>query len=714
MKKIGTILTLALGILMAASAAVAQLSGVYSIGSANVPGEAGHYTYLKEACIALNTSGISGDVTMYFTSDITEPGCAHLGVNTGSHSITFKPYSTLSSCKITFSRATNPAGTAVYGAWVIGNTDTVYQVPVSTNNIVIDGSVAVGGTSRDLTIECTGAATGIYPFRLNGDNNNIAIKNCIITTTGTGTYGVRVTAFRNTAAAVDSVPDNITIENNQITTTTSTTGNPISLDGAATQLTWPTGIAIKNNRIVARHRGIFLNYWGSVDIYGNEIRLSQTTTGYLSYGIQPNALSASAVVNVYNNQFTQISTGNGTSGTYGIIGIYAGIAGTWNVYNNTLAGFATTTATTDPSIARVWGIQVATVTATLYNNTIYMPNLAYAVSTNGTSQTYNGIYLSSGTVTAKDNIIVSAETSDTSCGLYNAGATLTSDYNNFYVPGSGTNGFVGYSSGTRYATLANWQASTGTPDLNSKSVAVTFAGTTDLHLNNSYKTTADFNLAGTPIGTVTTDIDGQTRSSSFPYMGADEIVEQPLPVELTSFSASTHGKSVELTWATATETNNAGFSVERKAIGADWQTVTFIKGQGTSNKPASYSYTDNVAAGRYTYRLKQVDQNGAFKYTSSVEAIVESAPAAFGLMQNYPNPFNPTTMIRFSVATPQKVTLKIYNTAGQEVTTLFEGTANAGAMYEVPFNASSLASGMYFSVLQTATSREVKKMTLLR
>ena len=187
-----------------------------------------------------------------------------------------------------------------------------------------------------------------------------------------------------------------------------------------------------------------------------------------------------------------------------------------------------------------------------------------------------------------------------------------------------------------------------------------------------------------------------------------------LPVELTAFTALPHGKRVELAWSTATETNNAGFSIERKTVGADWQTVTFIKGQGTSNKPASYSYTDNVAAGRYTYRLKQVDQNGAFKYSSSVDAIVESAPIVFGLAQNFPNPFNPTTMIRFAVATAQKVTLKIYNTAGQEVTTLFEGTANAGAMYEVPFNAGSLASGMYFSVLQTATSREVKKMTLLR
>ena len=208
--------------------------------------------------------------------------------------------------------------------------------------------------------------------------------------------------------------------------------------------------------------------------------------------------------------------------------------------------------------------------------------------------------------------------------------------------------------------------------------------------------------------------DGANSHTTLNPTGYGIVITTALPVELTSFTAASRGKNVELTWSTATETNNAGFSVERKAVGADWQIVTFIKGQGMSNKPVSYSYTDNVAAGRYTYRLKQVDQNGAFKYSSSVETVVESAPTVFGLAQNYPNPFNPTTMIRFAVATAQKVTLRIYNTAGQEVTTLFEGTANARAMYEVPFNAGSLASGMYFSVLQTATSREVKKMTLLR
>jgi hypothetical protein len=72
----------------------------------------------------------------------------------------------------------------------------------------------------------------------------------------------------------------------------------------------------------------------------------------------------------------------------------------------------------------------------------------------------------------------------------------------------------------------------------------------------------------------------------------------------------------------------------------------------------------------------------------------------FVLHQNYPNPFNPTTTIQFSVPQDGYASLKAYNMLGQEVATLFSGIAKAGHYIPATFNASRLASGIYFARLQ--------------
>ena len=87
-------------------------------------------------------------------------------------------------------------------------------------------------------------------------------------------------------------------------------------------------------------------------------------------------------------------------------------------------------------------------------------------------------------------------------------------------------------------------------------------------------------------------------------------------------------------------------------------------------------------------------------------------PNEFALNQNYPNPFNPTTTISFNVKKQAEYTLTIYNVNGQEVTS-FSGVADAGEK-EIVWNASSVASGVYFYKLQIDTYTETKKMVLLK
>jgi len=205
-------------------------------------------------------------------------------------------------------------------------------------------------------------------------------------------------------------------------------------------------------------------------------------------------------------------------------------------------------------------------------------------------------------------------------------------------------------------------------------------------------------------------ITGQTSFSSFT---AGEPTA--LPVELTSFIATTKNGMVDLKWETATEVNNHGFEVERKSPHTDWSKIGFVEGHGTSNSPKYYGYSDKpVGSGKFSYRLKQIDNDGRFEYSPVVEVMVDNLPNGFVLEQNYPNPFNPETSIRFALKEDTRASLKVFNAMGEEVATLFEGIAEAGRYYDLKFNANHLASGLYIYKLIAGEHVSVKKMVLMK
>ncbi len=193
----------------------------------------------------------------------------------------------------------------------------------------------------------------------------------------------------------------------------------------------------------------------------------------------------------------------------------------------------------------------------------------------------------------------------------------------------------------------------------------------------------------------------------------------PVPVKLTSFTATTKENVVELRWSTATEINNSGFDVEKSVISNQssekkWEKIGFAKGAGTTNTPQQYSFVDkNTVAGKYYYRLKQVDNDGKYEYSDVVEVEI-SAPKVFALKEAYPNPFNPTTTLEFTVPTTGKAVLKVFNTLGQEVATLFNKEAEVGTYHQVEFNASQLNSGVYFARLEFNGKVQMRKIVLVK
>jgi hypothetical protein len=192
------------------------------------------------------------------------------------------------------------------------------------------------------------------------------------------------------------------------------------------------------------------------------------------------------------------------------------------------------------------------------------------------------------------------------------------------------------------------------------------------------------------------------------------IVDQLVPVELTSFTARIVDGKTLLEWTTSTETNNLGFEILRsiKNDNDDWTTIGFVSGNGTTTENHYYNFVDEGTAGKVYYRLRQVDYNGTYNYSDIIE-IYGVTVSTIHLDQNYPNPFNPTTTINYQIGNDGFVSLKVFNSLGEEVVELVNEFQSGGS-YNVTFSASELPSGIYVYQLTAGNYKETKKMLLMK
>ena len=187
-----------------------------------------------------------------------------------------------------------------------------------------------------------------------------------------------------------------------------------------------------------------------------------------------------------------------------------------------------------------------------------------------------------------------------------------------------------------------------------------------------------------------------------------------LAVELAGdFTAQPSDGQIRLAWATASESENAGFEIVR-----DGAVVEFMDGAGTSPVRRDYQWTDaGLENGTlYHYELRSVGLDNERRILASVEAMPVADAAQvheFALHQNYPNPFNPQTRIAFDLAEAGFTTLKVYNLMGQEVATLINGSLISGR-HVVDFDASDLPSGAYLYKLTSGSYTSTQKMLLMK
>ncbi len=282
------------------------------------------------------------------------------------------------------------------------------------------------------------------------------------------------------------------------------------------------------------------------------------------------------------------------------------------------------------------------------------------------------------------------------------GSTVTHCYSSGTVLGGFSLGGLNGANNTSTVTNSFWDTETSG---NSSSSGGTGLTTTIMKTQTTY-TDAEWGF-----GTI-----WEMIGTNYPRL--INIPEGALPVELMTFTAALHGKSVELKWNTATEVNNVGFEVERKIINNEqltmnnWSKIGFVEGNGTTHAQHAYSFVDANAVGKTSYRLKQIDRDGKFEYSNVVEVTV-SGITSFGLDQNYPNPFNPTTTISYQLSSNSFTTLKVYDAIGREVASLVNEMKEAGT-YSATFDGSKLSSGIYFYILRSGNFTLTKKLTLMK
>lgn len=289
---------------------------------------------------------------------------------------------------------------------------------------------------------------------------------------------------------------------------------------------------------------------------------------------------------------------------------------------------------------------------------------------------------------------------------------MTLSNNSVIIPQSGGSEFVTinvpavklYSNDAIFsATLSPTPPSgTITLDFPSGNIVNTFPGSVQMRIQTSGNVT---------LGTYTITIQGNGPNGT-PVHRRTVTLDVIVPVELVSFSAMREKNDVVLSWFTATETNNSGFEVQRKTDG-EFESIAFVEGKGTTTEVQNYIFRDEgLLSGTYSYRLKQMDFDGSFAYSDEVEIDIDQ-PSVFYLGQNYPNPFNPSTNIKYSIPADGVVTLKVYDLLGKEVATLVNDYKQAGT-FDVVFDGSNFASGVYYYQLITGELNATKKLMLTK
>ncbi len=187
---------------------------------------------------------------------------------------------------------------------------------------------------------------------------------------------------------------------------------------------------------------------------------------------------------------------------------------------------------------------------------------------------------------------------------------------------------------------------------------------------------------------------------------------QPLPVELLSFTAVKKGNNAELKWVTASEENNQGFEVQVSSDGYNYQKLGFVESvAGTSTTKNTYNFTDarSNKNGIQYYRLKQLDYDGTYKFygpkTVDFGLVVKAGP-----VELYPNPFKDKLSINITTPQAGKATFMLYTTTGKLLKTLTLEVQAGVNEHPLPLLQAAYEPGLYMLIMELNNQRQTLKL----
>ena len=204
-------------------------------------------------------------------------------------------------------------------------------------------------------------------------------------------------------------------------------------------------------------------------------------------------------------------------------------------------------------------------------------------------------------------------------------------------------------------------------------------------------------------------------------LSSNAVVDQSANVQVTDFLPTVGPGTVVLSWRSLSEKNDAGFNLLRQFQGdtsfttiASYKTDDSLKGLGTSSSGKVYQFTDRQVSFDSTYRyLLQCESTDGTPEDLATLSVTVNIPGTCDLLQNYPNPFNPTTKIGYQITTASRVTLRVYDVLGREISTLVDEVEHPGR-YEAKFDGSNLPSGIYFYRIMSGSFSKTKKLVIVK
>ncbi|MDR2207097.1 MAG: T9SS type A sorting domain-containing protein [Flavobacteriaceae bacterium] len=523
-----------------------------------------NYTTLKASFDAINAGTHQGVIQINVSGNTTETAAAVLNNSTTYTSVTIKP----------------TAGTT---ATISGNLAGAALVKINGSNVTIDGSNTADGTTRNLTFNNTGTSSSqvLHVASAAGvRNTNITLKNAVFINGTQLSSAIILTNSTNTAPGdfKDVTIDNVSVQKafmgifaraNADPNNTNFTVKNSNLDASGTNALSGTGIytegidgvllennnvgnipsgivtnqktgfwigpgtknaVVKNNEIhnITHNSNFVMGMLVAPSIIDSNITISDNTIADLTQinnvsiagiWLLDNGTNPTTGVSITNNQIMFIKQ-NGPYGAVGIMLNASNTTGTNNIFNNFIFDIAADgwdgTAFSDNG----WGIYVNSGTGyKIYNNTIYMRLDQFAPEGITAAMMIGSGVTAVGALDLRNNIFVNSQTIGNRYAIYsvNSNNNIFSniDYNDYYS--TQNLGFIG----SARANLAALQAGFG-GNTNSKNILPVFTSFSNLHLNLADNPTLD-NLGTLIPGGATTDIDGETRSTIIPDMGADEF-----------------------------------------------------------------------------------------------------------------------------------------------------------------------------------------------